>query len=147
MTAQLEEAVRTVLLTLSGVTALVGAGDDARIRPDVLDDDDSLPAIGIEVQADEERNSLDEDDTAGRADVAIVCRATTRRGSRDLAEAVRTNGATPAAGFSAWSGTAGGMVLTPIYEDTVTGWTDADEGTGAGWYDTLVSFTVLWERA
>jgi hypothetical protein len=143
---QLETAIRSVLKSLPAVTAIVGEGDAARIRPDVLDEDDVLPAIGIEVRADEERNALDESDDAGRADVAVICRATTRRASRELANAARTNNTTPSSGLAGWEGIAGGLTLSLIFDSQETGFTEADDASGTGWYDTEILFVALYER-
>lgn len=99
----LEATLRTFLKTLDTVTAIVGTGDDARIRPDRLEETDTLPAIIIEVDDEDPENSLDGLGGLVYADVNIQCRAFEKEDARALAEAVRVNGTDPGTGMAGTS--------------------------------------------
>lgn len=99
----LEATLRTFLKTLGTVTAIVGTGDDARIRPDRLEETDTLPAIIIEVDSEDPENSIDGKGGLVYADVNIQCRAFEKEDARALAEAVRVNGTDPGTGMAGTS--------------------------------------------
>jgi hypothetical protein len=96
----IEATLRTFLKTLGTVTAIVGAGNAARIRPDRLGESDTLPAIIIEVDGEDPENSLDGRGGLVYANVNIQCRAFEKEDARALAEAVRINGTDPGTGMA-----------------------------------------------
>lgn len=96
----IEATLRTFLKTLGTVTAIVGSGGDARIRPARYRESDTLPAIIIEVDSENPRNSLDGLGGLVYADVNIQCRAFEQEDARALAEAVRVNGTDPGTGMA-----------------------------------------------
>lgn len=104
----LEADIRTALLTLDAVTALVGTGDSARIRPYQLAaiDDREEEHIIVEVDSEPREHSLDGGNCLVLATVNLSCRAMTRDAARTLAAAVKTNGTTPGTGL-AWYGGSG----------------------------------------
>lgn len=95
-----EADLRTFLKTLGTVTAIVGSSDDARIRPSRLEESDTLPAIIIEVDGENPRNSLDGRGGLVYADMNIQCRAFEEDDARALAEAIRVNGTDPGTGLA-----------------------------------------------
>lgn len=104
----LEGDIRTALLDMSDVTALVGTGNSARIRPRELAaiDDRQEEHIIIEVDSQPRENSLDGEEAFITADVNLSLRAMTLAGVKALASAVKTNGTTPGTGL-AWYGGSG----------------------------------------
>lgn len=145
--ATVEDNLRTLLLAFSGVTALTGAGDAARIRPDRLHQDDTIPAVGggviIEVDNEVPENSLDGLGGLVYADVNIVCRARQKAIARTLAEAIRTNDTDPGTGLAGYTGTpVGGSQIDAVLEDTSTVFIPEAEGSDEGWYDVFCSYTV-----
>ena len=98
----LEGDIRTVLLDMSAVTALVGTGDSARIRAYELQaiDDRTEEHIIIEVDGKPRQNPLDGTGAFVLATVNISCRAMTRAQADALASAVKTNGTGPGTGLA-----------------------------------------------
>ena len=97
--------LRTLLLTFSAVTDLVGTGDTARIRPERLhqDDDDTEEAIIVQVDNIEHLNDLTGKGGRIFAYVTLVCRASTQALAEALAEAVRTNDTDPGTGLAGYT--------------------------------------------
>jgi hypothetical protein len=143
-----EADIRTLLLTLSAVTDLVGTGDAARIRPDKLDqaDDDSLQAIIVEVDSEEPALGLDGKGGRVYADVTLRCRARQKSQARAVADAVRTNGTDPGTGLAGYNGTVNGHTLDAWLEDTQTSFTPADDGSDEGFYDVFCSYRLTFEE-
>lgn len=141
-----EADLRTFLLTLGTVTSKVGEGDAARIRPDVLaqGDDETKPAIIIEVDSERPTNTLR--GTGGRiyADVTLRCRAREKEDARALAEAVRVNGANPGTGMAGMTQTINGTVYDAVLEDKQTSKTPVAEGSDEFYYDVFCNYTVTW---
>lgn len=143
-----EADLRTLLLTFGTVTALVGTGDAARIRPDRLQetDDNTQPAIIIEV--DNERPLNDIGGIGGRryVEVTLRCRARTKAVARSLAEAVRVNGTNPGTGLAGYCGTVAGKVYDAYLDDEQTAFTPAEEGSDQGWYDIFSNYVVTFSE-
>ncbi len=145
--ATMEELVRAALLTFDTVTTLVGTGNDARIETDGIDENDSLPAIIVEV--DDERYPNDLSGRSGRmyGDVNLICRAIDRKGSRALATAVRLHGTDPGTGLHGYDGTVLSTVLEAWLTDIVLSRTPWGRGlqrsdvSDRHWYDVNMSFT------
>lgn len=139
--ATMEELVRAALLTFDTVTALVGSGSSARIRSDNLRQNETLPAIIIEV--DDERYPNDLTGTSGRmyGDVNLICRDTTRKKSRALATAVRLDGTDPGTGLHGYGGTVLSTKLDAWLNDIVPSRTPRDDKSDRHWYDINMSFT------
>lgn len=142
MAAEVEESLRVLLLTLTPVTAIVGTGASARIRPDRLHQGDTLPAIIVEIDNENHRNTLAGTGGLVYADVTLTCRADTKAASRALAEAVRLNGTDPGTGFAGYSGTVNGQDLDIVLDDEVATFIRADDGSDQGYYDVLQSYEV-----
>ncbi len=135
----LEADIRTALLTMDAVTALVGAGSLARIRPDRLHEDDTFPAIIVEVDRETPQNDISGVGGLRISSVNLICRATTRAGSRALAEAVRVNGTNPGTGLAGYTS----ATLDAVLESMTTGFVPKDDGSDQGWYDTNMDFTTI----
>ncbi len=134
-----EADIRTALLAMSAVTGLVGASSLARIRPDRLHEDDTLPAVIVEVDSEVPQNDISGVGGLRISSVNLICRATTRAGSRALAEAVRTNGTNPGTGLAGYAGAS----LDAVLETMTTAYVPKDDGSDQGWYDTNMDFTVI----
>jgi fructose-specific component phosphotransferase system IIB-like protein len=134
---RIEEKIRTALLSMSAVTALVGGGAAAHIRPDVPDKDDPRDGelILIEVDSEPRENTLDGKSAWVPADVTLVCRAPTRARSRALAEAVCDNGTDPGTGLAGYNGSDWSAYL--VSQSTTIG---PDGKHPPTWYDVYLSF-------
>jgi hypothetical protein len=104
----LEGDIRTALLGMSAVTALVGTGTSARIRPYELQsiDDRTEEHLIIDVDSQPRQNTLDGAGVIVLATVNISCRAMTLDAVRMLAAAVKTNGTNPGTGMAWYGGSA-----------------------------------------
>lgn len=129
------EEIRAALAGMTAVTAIVGDGSAARIRPDRPYQGESPPLIIVEIDSEDIENDL-----TGRADrvqftATITCRDSSRSRARQLAEAVRTNGTDPGTGLAGYSGTFDAW-LESI--DDANAW----RGTGGdeAFYDTILTF-------
>src|SRR5688572_1798557 len=80
---------RTYLLTKSGVTDLVGTGDDARVYPGFLPQGVTLPAIVLVTVSDVPSHDMDGANTWTVARVEVACYAASAPGADALVEAVR----------------------------------------------------------
>lgn len=142
----IEESLRLQLLTKPTVTALVGNGSDARIRPYKLwqkDDLENGPAIIVRVNREEHQNDMD--DTGGLVigDVSIVACAETLRVARSVSEAVRLNGGGGGLAGDEWNAAGvevAGCALTYSQADFVSYGDDSDEG----FYVVDSHYTVSW---
>lgn len=79
------KAVRTYLLTKSGVTTLV----NQRIYPDVLPQNAKLPAVVFFVVSNHPEHHMGGGSTLTQARVQVDCYASTRLGANALGEAIR----------------------------------------------------------
>lgn len=145
--ATIEENLGRLLLTFSGVTALTGTGDAARIRPDRLHQDETIPAkkgaVIIEVDNEDPQNDLSGTGGLVYANVNLVCRAHEKAIARTLAEAIRTNDTDPGTGLAGYSGTpSGGSQIDAVLEDSQPTFTPREEGRDEGWYDVNCSYIV-----
>lgn len=106
----IEDVLIARLKTLSTVTALVGADAAARIRPGVLDQSDTLPAITLRVVEELHESSLDEEaDQNDQAYVEICAIAATHRAARLLQKAIEFNGTIPGTGLNGASSPGSGL--------------------------------------
>jgi len=139
-----EADLRVYLLTLDTVTALVGTGDAARIRPDRLQQSDNplQPAIFIEVDNEDKLNNLDGKGGMIYTAVTIRCRARTKAVARTLAEAVRVNGTDPGTGLAGRTGAMNETTYGAVLEDMQTSFTSAAEGSDQGWYDVFCNYIL-----
>lgn len=137
----LEGDIRAALLDMSAVTALVGTGDSARIRPYKLykDDDKSEEHIIIEVDDEEKANDLSGVGGLEFATVTIDCRAITAAQADALAEAVRVNGADPGTGLAGYSGAAFDAVLESQAKSIIP----FDDASNRTWYVVAQEYTVI----
>jgi len=146
MAAEIEESLRTLLKTFDAVTALLGGATNPRIRPDRLDEGDTLPAIIIEVDDEEQLNDLSGVGGLVRADVNVKCRAATKKGARLLAWAVRTNNTDPGTGLAGYSGEAGDQTIHAVLDDETPSYTPAGDGRDDGHYDVDMDFTIMFNE-
>lgn len=131
MTAYIEKDLRTFLLTLDAVTALVGA----RIRPMRIEQDDDLPAIVITDVTEEPDNDLNGNGGLVLATVNVMAIAETLEGARDLAEAIRLNGTDPGTGLAGYSGPAGDLDVKAWLKTRQSSIILADDsGQDSDWY-------------
>ena len=144
-----EADLRTLLLTLNAVTALVGTGDSARIRPDKLaqGDDDSLQAIIIEVDDERPQNDLSGTSLRRYADVTIRCQARTKAQARAVALAVKLNGTDPGTGLAGYTGTVSGTLYSIYLEDEQTSMSPVEEGSDEAYYNLFSNYVVTWAEA
>lgn len=126
--------IRTALLAMNAVTALVGTGGAARIRPDRLDDRDDKDEEHIIVEVDRKMPQNDLTGTGGLtyAEVNISCRAATRTQVDALAIAVKRNGTDPGTGLAGYGGS--GTAFHAVLEDEVDSETPREEGSQRAWY-------------
>lgn len=108
--------LRTLLLSLSAVTDLVGSGSAARIRPGNLSEDDNEASIVLNIERLSRENDLEAEAGLVTADVAIDCYSKDVIEAWNLAEAVRTNNADPGTGLAGFDGTAGGTQIDASYK-------------------------------
>ena len=139
-----EADLRTYLLTLGTVTALVGTSDSARIRPDRLQqsDDPLEPAIIVEVDDEDHKNDLDGKGGLVYSAITLRCRARTKAVARSLAEAVRVNGTDPGTGLAARTGAMNGTTYGAVLEDEQTSFAAQAEGSDEGWYDVFCNYVL-----
>lgn len=144
-----EADLRTLLLTFSPVTALVGTGDSARIRPDKLaqGDDDTLQAIIIEVDDERPQNTLEGTSLRRYADVTVRCQARTKAQARAVALAVKLNGTDPGTGLAGYTGTLSGTVYDAWLEDEQTSFSPVEEGSDEAYYYVFSNYVMTWAEA
>jgi hypothetical protein len=132
---------------MSAVTALVGTGDAARIRPYQLDDRDNKleEHIIVEVDVEEPQNDITGIGGLTFADVNISCRAITLAEAKALAVAVKRNGTNPGTGLAGYGGS--GTAFDSWLEDEVTGKTLWDDGSQRTWYTVEQSYRMCFTEA
>jgi hypothetical protein len=145
----LEGDIRTALLTMSEVTALVGTGDSARIRPEQLASIDARTEEHIIIEVDDQPRENTLDGTNGcfvNPSVNLSCRAMTRKAARALAAAVKLNGTDPGTGLAFYGGS--GTAFSSWVEDetpsTIT-WKDGSKE--RIWYTVELSLRVQYTEA
>ena len=145
----IEADLRTALLGMSAVTALVGTSYSARIRPYRLQQDDSAASEHIVIETDtvDHLNTLD--GLGGRiyADVTLRCVAPTLARANALAEAVRTNGTNPGTGLAGYSGTVNGHQFDAVLMDESVNFVPSDDGRDEGYYSVLAGYNVTVEES
>lgn len=136
---RIESDIRTALLAMPAVTALVGAGESARIRTDDPDEADSLDTemVVVEVDGEDRQPHLGGNSAFVTASVNVICRAPTRKRSRLLADAVL---GTNAIGLVNFSG--GGLKLT--LESVTPSVVYREDGTQRGLFDVNLMFAATW---
>jgi hypothetical protein len=121
--------VRTALLAVSPVTAIVGSGTSARIWGD-WQRSETVPCIIIEVDAEDESPCLVGQEDLVTGSVVITCRADTGAAAHTLQEAVR-------AGLDD-----SGLLIS--LESTARSATPKAEGSTEHWYDEVMDYTIQW---
>ena len=141
---ELEDEIRTALLTMFAVTALVGTGNSARIRAEELAaiDDRDKEHIIIEVDSTPRENTIDGDGAMILAAVNLSCRALTRKLAVELANAVKTNGTDPGTGL-AWYGGSGTAFHSWMEDETRSKirWGDSSKRI---WYTVEQSYSLQY---
>jgi hypothetical protein len=140
----LEGDIRTALLNMSAVTALVGTGSAARIRPYMLDDrdDKKLQHVIVEVDTQRPQNCLLGTGGLTYADVNISCRAMTPTLAEALAVAVKRNGTSPGTGLAGYGSPGGGQAFDAVLEDETAGRTLWGDGSQRAWYTVEQSYVM-----
>ena len=143
----LEGDIRTALLAMNAVTAIVGPGNTARIRPYQLDDRDDKTDEHIIVEVDfrEPKNDITGIGGLTFADVNISCRAMTPTLANALADAVKRNGTNPGTGLAGYGGS--GTAFDSWLEDEVSGKTLWDDGSQRSWYTVEQSYRMCFTEA
>lgn len=144
----IEADLRTVLLTFSSVTALVGTSYSARIRPYRLQQDDAGTSEHIIIETDNVDHLNTLDGLGGRiyADVTLRCIGPTLARANALAEAVRTNGTNPGTGLAGYTGTVNGHTFDAFLESESVNFVPSDDGRDEGHYSVLAAYTVTVEE-
>jgi hypothetical protein len=126
--------IRTALLAMNAVTALVGTGTAARIRPDTLDDrdDNNKEHIVIDVDRLTPQNDLMGTGGLTYAEVNISCRAATRTQVDALATAVKRNGTSPGTGLAGYGGS--GTAFHAVLDGEVNSEAPREDGSQRTWY-------------
>lgn len=123
--------LRTALLQLPAVSAIVGAGSSARIWNGWARTY-ATPCVVMDLDSAEDQNDLS--GTAGGVigEGTLTCRADTS----DQADALRT---AVRGGMAGYSG-----AFTLIFDDTTYTNTPRGDGSTAHWFDRILSFTAIW---
>lgn len=138
----LEGDIRTALLAMNAVTALVGTGDAARIRPYRLEESDDKLEEHIIIEVDDDDHLNDLSGAGGRvmSTVNVSCRAMTDEEARALAAAVRVNGTTPGTGLGPYGGS--GTAFDSWLDSEASSVLPFDDGSNRAWYAVDQSYTV-----
>ncbi|WP_455387490.1 hypothetical protein [Petrachloros mirabilis] len=146
LSGTLEGAIRTALLNMSAVTTLVGTGDDARIRPYMLDDRDDKTEEHIIIEVDDANPQNDITGLGGLtyATVNISCRAITPAQANALAIAVKRNGTSPGTGLAGYTGS--GTTFDAVLEDEVTGRALWGDGSQRAWYTVEQTYIMSYSE-
>lgn len=103
----IEDRLIAQLKTQAAVTAIVGAGSSARIRPGVLAQGDVYPAITIVLESETPETDLqdlgDVEEEAVRSVFQVCALATSHRQARLLQKAIQRNGTSPGTGLAGFS--------------------------------------------
>lgn len=144
----IEQWLRDLLLTFDAVTAIVGSGADARIRPDQLDEADKTPAILIELQTIDHMNTLDGLGGLAKAMIHVTCLSEQKAKARQLCEAVRTNNTDPGTGLAGYTGAAGdGYIDSATLERTTVGQRPLFEGGDELIWAVTGEYEVMYQEA
>ena len=128
----IEKELRDALVAMDAVTALVST----RIWDEWFRTS-TLPAVVYEFDYEDMEPTLE--GTCGHviASVNIICRADTRADSRDLAEAVQTNGTTPGTGLNGYDDT-----FQAFCESRANAAVPKSEGSNDYFYDTNLDYRI-----
>lgn len=149
----IESSIRARLLNLAAVTAIVGSGSDARIRPHKLWQKDDLkdgPAIMVVVNREEDQNDLNCEGGLIIADISVMCVANTNDAARSLAKAVKYNGTSPGTGLAhaEWNlPTAPLAVESCCYVYTECGFVFFADESDEGYYYADCHYTVIYAES
>lgn len=139
----IEQWLRDLLLTFEAVTALVGQ----RIRPDELHENDSTPALLIELQTIVPQNTLDGLGGLAKASVHITALSDKKHVARTVQEAVRLNGTDPGSGLAGYTGDAGdGFIDSATLEQTTVTFRPFQESGDEGWYAVTGEYEVMYQE-
>jgi len=145
----IEDGLVTLLKTFDAVTALVGSGDAARIRPDRLHEDDppDQTLLILSVEAEEAYSDLAGETGLVKATVVLTCIDRSKATARALAEAIRTNDTNPGTGLSGYSGTAGseGQIDAYWIRNDLE-YVAEDDGSDEGWYLVHAEYSIHYEQ-
>ena len=134
----IETDLRTLLLSFDAVADIVAD----RIRPDILDEGDEMPAIIFEIDSEEDGDL----DSLIKTTLIVRCIATEKEDARALSEAVKNNG-TPGEGLAGYRGVAGdGYINGATLDDSRPERAALEDGSDAGWYEVEQQYTVWYEE-
>lgn len=130
MAATLENVLKDLITGLSAVAALTGT-----VRTDWAAQKDPLPFILIGVDRETPWNDLSGKGGLIKADVRIRCCAATRTLTRQMTDALRTNGTTPGTGLEGYSGTVDGVAIGELlWDHSEFDYVPYEDGTDNGYY-------------
>lgn len=128
----IEAGLRTLLLSRGLITAAVGTG----VRVNHLRENDTLPAIVIDIPTSTHHNDIEGDGGLVQSTVTFMCMANTIQGARELSETLRRE-------IAGYEGPAGLSTLQGIIVDeTTSGFVPADDGGQNGIYSCDLNCTV-----
>lgn len=132
---------------MDAVTALVGTGSAARIRPDRLDDRDDKDEehVVIEIDRAAPQNSIDGLGGLTYAEVNISCRGATRTQADALALAVKRNGTNPGTGLAGY-GTSG-TTFNAVLDDEVNSEVPRGDGSQKTWFTIEQTYVMSYAEA
>jgi hypothetical protein len=84
-----EKAIVSLLKNASDVTALIGTGDDARVRPGYLEEDWDLPALTYSRMGTDREHAMDGPISLANPRIEVLSWAATFGAAQTLAEKVR----------------------------------------------------------
>jgi len=136
--------VRAALLAMDAVTALVGTGATARIRPFTLDESDDLSESHIVIDIDSETPQNDISGVGGLvyASVTVSCRALRLQDANALAQAVRVNGTDPGTGLAGITA----ATFDAVLDSTATGITWYGDHSQRKWHDVAQDYTMSFSE-
>lgn len=136
--------IRTALLAMDTVTALVGTGASARIRPYKFDQSDDLSEshIVIDINSQRRENSVDGLGGLVYASVSISCRDRDSVEAETLAEAVRVNGTDPGTGLAGITAASFDAVL----ESETPGTTWYGDNSARIWYEVTQEYEMSYSE-
>jgi hypothetical protein len=145
----IESGLVSLLKSFGAVTAIVGAGTTAKIRPYKLWQKDALPAVIVAVNSEEPDNDLSHHGGLVKADVSVIACAAEMIDARALAAACRTNSTSnPGEGLEGFSGLVGDVTINSIASGTrmpnfISFGDDSDEG----YYVVDAHYTVIYQES
>lgn len=146
MSAKIEDAIRTYLLTRSAVTAITSV-----IRPDQLEIGDvsktSPYAVVISVDGEKPCNFLSGRHDLTYSTVTVTALSKKKSQSRELAKAIKDNGTNPGTGLAGATVTTGDIPFDAVLESMEADFYPYDDGSPDGTHAVISTYTVSYRQA